>query len=98
MYYGRILELNPSDTNASNKRYECIRYFDTDCNKYYDAAEVYYEDGEYEKALELYQRVVDQNCGNAVQASEKAKNIRVMQQSRNQRVQVYAYEYSRDIQ
>lgn len=95
MYYGRILELNPSDTNASNKRYECIRYFDTDCNKYYDAAEVYYEDGEYDKALELYQRVVDQNCGNAVQASEKAKNIRVMQQSRNQRVQVYAYEYSK---
>lgn len=94
-YYTRILELNPSDTNASNKRYECIRYFDTDCKKYFDTAEVYYEDGEYDKALELYQKVVDQNCGYAVQASEKAKNIKVMQQSRKQRVRVYAYEYSK---
>lgn len=95
MYYGRILELNPSDVNASNKRYECSRYFDTDCKKYFDTAEVYYENGEYEKALELYQKVVDQNCAYATQASEKTKEIRLSIQSRKQRVRVYAYEYSK---
>ena len=48
-----------------------------------------------EKALELYQKVVDQNCANATQASEKTKEIRLSIQSRKQRVRVYAYEYSK---
>ena len=55
-YYGKILLLNPSDENASNKRNESMRLYNTDCKKYYDMAEVYREDGEYEKALELYQK------------------------------------------
>lgn len=93
-YYGKILLLNPSDENASNKRNESMRLYNTDCKKYYDMAEVYREDGEYEKALELYQKIVDSNCNLALLASEQVKSIKLLLQSRRQRSNVLVYEYS----
>ncbi len=93
--YAKILTLNPTDTNASEKRYTSSRLYDADCNKYYDAAELYMENGEYDKALELYQRVVNENCGSAVAASEKARQIQVLLQNRKQKARVVAYEYSK---
>lgn len=92
--YGKIMRLNPQDKNASDKRYEARRLYDNDCSRYYNNAEVYKENGEYEKALELYQRVVDQNCSSALLASEQVKQIRLLMQNRNQRATVIAYEYS----
>lgn len=93
-YYTKILLLNPLDTNVADKRSDCERMYGTDCQKYFTTAEVYQEDGEYEKALELYQRVIDMNCDNALLANVQAKNIRILLQSRKQRARVYAYEYS----
>lgn len=91
--YSKILVLNPSDTNASSKRSECMQMYGTDCKKYFDMAEVYKEDGEYQKALELYQKVVDANCTNALLASEQAKRIRILLQNRKQRSHIFTYEY-----
>ena len=56
-------------------------------------AEVYKEDGEYQKALELYQKVIDANCTNALLASEQAKRIRILLQNRKQRSHVFTFEY-----
>lgn len=94
-YYGRIVSLNPSDENASQKVFECSRNFDIDCNKYFDSAEAYREEGDYEKAMELYQRVVDGNCPNAIKASQQLKLLRKEVNSRKQRARVYVYEYSK---
>ena len=94
--YKKILFLNPQDSRAVEKRVECAQHFITDCKKYFDAAEVYMENGEYEKALELYQKVVEQNCSNSLVASEQAKRIQVLMQSRKQRTRVFAYEYSKN--
>lgn len=91
--YSKILILNPSDINASNKRSECEQMYGTDCKKYFDMAEVYKVDGEYQKALELYQKVVDANCTNALLASEQAKRIRILLQNRKQRSHVFTFEY-----
>lgn len=91
--YSKILVLNPSDINASNKRMECEQMYGTDCKKYFDMAEVYKEDGEYQKALELYQKVIDANCTNALLASEQAKRIRILLQNRKQRSHVFTFEY-----
>lgn len=93
--YGKILVLNPADSNAAERRFNCDRLYGTDCKKLFDYAEVYKGDGEYEKALELYQKVVDLDCPNALVASEQAKRIRVLMQSRKQHARVYAYEYSK---
>ena len=92
--YAKILQLNPTDTNATNNRFESQRLYDNDCKRYYDNAEVYKENGEYEKALELYQRVVDLNCGSALLASEQVKQIKLLLQNRSQKAHVIAYEYS----
>lgn len=91
-YYSRVMVLNPADANISEKRFNSARLYDTDCKKYFDAAEVFKEDGEYEKALELYRRVVDRNCNNALIASEEAKKIEILLQSRKQRARVWTVE------
>lgn len=91
-YYGRVLVLNPSDTNASEKRFNSLRFYDNDCKKYFDKAEIYKEDGEYEKALELYRKVVEQNCNSALIASEEAKQIEILLQSRKQRARAWTVE------
>lgn len=91
-YYGRILVLNPSDGNASDKRFNCERLYDNDCKKYYDRAEIYKEDGEYTKALELYRKVVEQNCGDALLASEEAKQIEILLLNKKQRARVWTVE------
>ena len=84
-YYSRVLVLNPSDINASEKRFSSNRLYDTDCKKYFDTAEIYKEDGEYDKALELYRKVVELNCINSLIASEEAKQIELLMQSRKQK-------------
>lgn len=94
--YSKILTLNPSDAQASQKRYESITKYSNDCQKYFDMAEVYKTNGEYDKALELYDKIVSENCGNALVASSEAKKIRILMNSRKQRVKVYAYEYSKN--
>lgn len=90
--YGRILVLNPSDTNASEKRFNCNRLSDNDCKKFFDAAEVYKEGGDFEKALELYRKVVSLNCTNTLIASEEAKKIEILLQARKQRARAFVVE------
>ena len=91
-YYSRIVVLNPSDTQASEKRFNSLHLYDTDCTKYFNAAEIFKEEGEYNKALELYQKVVDRNCNNALVASEEAKKIEILLQTRKQKARVLAVE------
>lgn len=94
--YSKILTLNPSDAQASQKRFESITKYTNDCQKYFNMAEVYKDNGEYDKALELYDKIVNENCNNALVASTEAKKIRILMNSRKQRVKVYAYEYSKN--
>jgi tetratricopeptide (TPR) repeat protein len=91
-YYTRVLVLNPSDANASEKRFSSSRLYDSDCKRYFDTAEVYKEDGEYDKALELYRKVIDLNCSSALVASEEAKKIELLLQSRKQKAHVLTAE------
>lgn len=91
-YYSRVLVLNPSDVNASEKRFTSVRMYDTDCKKYFDTAEIYKEDGEYTKAVELYRKVIEQNCSNALVASDEVKKIEILLQSRKQKARVLSVE------
>lgn len=90
--YGRVLLLNPSDINASEKRFNCHRLSDNDCKKFYDAAEVYKEGGDFEKALELYRKVISLNCSNTLVASEEAKKIEILLQARKQKARAFVIE------
>ena len=95
-YYVKVLLLNPLDSYAADRRIECSKHFSTDCTKYMDNASVYVNDGEYEKALELYQKVIEMNCSQTNYASEQAMRIQILLQDRKQRSHVIGYEYSKN--
>lgn len=92
--YSQIAMLNPSDVIASDRRLECVRMLSSDCFKYYNMAQEYAENNEYDKSILMYQKVIDMNCSSSFQAMEELKKIKAISTNRKQRAKVYAYEYS----
>ncbi len=94
--YTNILALNPLDANARLVRNEYLNTYRIEHKKYFDMAEIYKEDGDYEKALELYEKVIDAKIYNAYhdRAAEEVKNIRIRIQNRKMRSRVLLYEFS----
>ncbi len=95
-HYTSILALNSNDMNVRNLRNTCFNTYRTEIKKAYDMAEVYSNDGEYDKALELYEKVVDADINNPYtqDATDKAKRMRINIQNRKQRAKVLLYEFS----
>ncbi len=93
--YRRILTINPADESASTKRFEYENRLSSDCKLYFDYAETYQDNGEYEKALEMYQKVIEMKCYNSQSASSQAKKMKSLINSRKQHARVFAYEYSK---
>ena len=92
-YYLKVLLLNPKDNAIMSKRIEMENQYSSDCNRYVEIAENYYKDGDYKKALDLYQRVVDMNCFNAVEAGERVATIQKRLNRRKQRATVLTYQW-----
>lgn len=92
-FYLKILLLNPGDKAVQAQRLATEYQYSADCNRYANSAETYYDDGDYEKALELYQKVLDLNCFNAVVATERIALIQRKLNSRKQRATVLNYEF-----
>lgn len=90
--YLKILLLNPGDKAVQAKRLATEYQYSADCNRYANSAETYYDDGDYEKALELYQKVLDLNCFNSVVATERIALIQRKLNSRKQRATALTYE------
>lgn len=91
-YYRQVLRLNPQDQAIQAKRIESELHYSTDCKRYSDSAESYYQSGDFEKALELYEKVVALNCFDAIIASEQIKIIKKKLDNRKQRATVLTYE------
>lgn len=92
-YYLKVLLLNPKDEAAVAKRLEMENKYTSDCTRYVEMAETYYNDGDYQKSLELYKKVVDLNCFNSVVASERAAYIQNKINHRRQRSRVFTYQW-----
>lgn len=92
-YYLKALLLNPNDKAIQAKRLEAENQYSVDCNRYSNVADAYYSDGEYEKALELYQKVLDLNCFNSVIAARRVGILRRKLSNRQQRATVFTIDY-----
>ncbi len=91
--YMKALSLNPRDNAIQAKRLAAEYQYSSDCNRYSASAENYYNDGDYEKALELYKKVIDMNCFNSVVAVERSSLIEQKISNRKQRATVLTYEW-----
>ncbi|MCL1850452.1 MAG: hypothetical protein FWF70_03460 [Bacteroidetes bacterium] len=60
--YTKILSYNPNDNYARQRYNECQQENDRLCDKIMTKAHKYFEEGDYEKAKILYNRVVKYNC------------------------------------
>ena len=91
--YLKVLTLNPNDNAVVTKRLELENQYTSDCNRYIEIAENYYNDGDYEKALPLYQKVIDLNCFNSMVASERIADIQKKLSRRKQRATAFTYQW-----
>lgn len=90
--YGRLSTLNPLDNTVEIKKYELERKVQSDCNRYFTEANNFLKNSEYDKARELFQRVVDMNCINSITALEMIKDIDKHFAYKKQRARVFLVE------
>ncbi len=96
-HYDAILGLNPYDTFASNRNTLCLQNFGQDCDMLFTQAEYYYTDKFYEKAKELYERVVDQDCRQRALATERLNYITSNLTAKKDHSRVFSYEWRKDV-
>ena len=70
-FYLKALLLNPNDKAVQARRLDVENMYTMDCNRYSGIAESYFNDGDYEKAVELYEKVVEMNCFNSELAARR---------------------------
>ena len=92
-FYLKVMMLNPRDNAVMAKKLEMENAYSSDCNRYIEIAENYFEDGDYEKSLELYQKVVDLNCFNSLVAGERMAQIHKKMSARKQRARAFTYQW-----
>ena len=74
-FYLKALLLNPNDKAVQARRLDVENMYTMDCNRYSGIAESYFNDGDYEKAVELYEKVVEMNCFNSELAARRQKQL-----------------------
>ena len=65
----------------------------SDCSLWAEQAEAYYKNGEREKAMELFDRMVAQNCLDSENVSKRTQRIFNRLSLRKQKGRVIVYEY-----
>lgn len=96
-HYEEVLALNPYDTYASSRDLLCLQNFAQDCNAMFTRAEYLYSDKEFDKAKELYQKVIDADCRQRTMATDRLNSIEGLMKSRKDHATVVTYEYRKDV-
>ena len=96
-YYSKILALNALDNYASNRNNTCVQNYTEECTTLFTKANFYYTEKEYDKAKELYQKVVDKDCRNMSLAIERLNSISSLQKAQKDHARVFTYEYRKDV-
>jgi len=94
--YQQMMKMNPYDTYASERYTESSKSFVGDCELFFKKAESYYQDRDFEKAKELYQRVIDKNCQNSPTAEMRLHSINSLALARKDHSRVLTYEWKQD--
>ena len=97
IYYSNILGLNPYDNYASNRNTLCIQNYTKECSALFTQAEYYFTEKEFDKAQELYQKVVEKDCSNKSIAIERINAINTNLRDKKEHARVLTYEYRKDV-
>ncbi|MBP5507836.1 MAG: tetratricopeptide repeat protein [Prevotella sp.] len=92
--YNKIVGLNASDTYALDRYNESNRRFSSECSVMFKQAEVYYNDMQYDKAKELYQKIIDHKCFQTPIVTDRINSINNYVADRKTHSRVLTYEYS----
>ena len=97
-YYTQILSLNSYDNYASNRNSLCVQNFTEECSTLFTKAEFYYSEKEFDKAKQLYERIIDRDCTRyQTQATERLNSINTNERSKTEHARVFTYEYRKDV-
>ena len=86
-------QIEEDDKAVQARRLDVENMYTMDCNRYSGIAESYFNDGDYEKAVELYEKVVEMNCFNSELAARRIGVLQAKISSRQQRASVWTFEY-----
>ena len=96
-YYDAMQALNPNDRYASERYALCMRNFRQDCDVTFTQAEFYFNERAYDKAKELYQRVINDDCNQKALATDRLNYITMSQTTKKDHARVFTYEYRKDV-
>ena len=91
--YNKIVALNPYDSYASDRAMECNNRFSSECTIAFKQAEAFFEEREYEKAKELYQKIIDRGCFSASMATDRITAIDRFMTAKKNHATVLTYEW-----
>lgn len=94
--YQEITKLNPYDTYALERYEQSAKNFGSDCELFFKKAESYYMDKDYERAKELYQRVIDRECPSSPTAELRLHTINSLAIAKKDHSRVFTYEWRKD--
>ena len=96
-YYNKIYLTNPYDKYADEKRTESMQKYRSECDIYFKQAESYYNDKEYSKAEQLYQKILKNGCPESTMANSRILKISNITKLKKQHARVFTYEYMKDM-
>ena len=95
-YYQKIGIQNREDIYA-NTRYSESLYRRSDlCSRYFNSAEEYFSNGDYQEAKKLYEVVTEQQCMQAEKADARLVEIRTYERERLEGPTVLCYEFAKN--
>ena len=95
-HYEEVVALNPYDTYAARRDEMSRKSFGEECETVFLQAENYFMEKEMNKALELYQRIVDKGCSKQYAATERINAIKSLLNAKKTHARVFGYEWSKD--
>ncbi|NDV46763.1 hypothetical protein D0T49_06855 [Paludibacter sp. 221] len=91
--YQRVLDYNRSDTYATGRFVDSRIKQQENCSNYYVTAENYYLEKDYEKAKELYTKILNMSCDKSLEASNRLIAMDNYMTKKRERARVLVYEY-----
>ncbi|MBR1712285.1 MAG: hypothetical protein IJ722_02625 [Alloprevotella sp.] len=94
--YGQIIVLNPYDRIAEAAKQTCLTRYNTECDMLFKQAEFYFSNKDYNKAEELYNKIIKNGCTEAAMATERLTRITSSRTTKRDHARVLTYEFMKD--
>jgi tetratricopeptide (TPR) repeat protein len=91
--YNIIVGLNSYDSFATDRFNECNTKFSSECTVLFKKAESYFNEKEYVKAKELYQKVLDRGCFQSPMVTDRISSIDRFLTDKKNHANVISYEW-----